>query len=67
MRVKTNLTSAELVLVSKGLNSLATTEQKDGKFVPSNKAESSLLASAGSALDEMLDNLTTEVKELFNE
>lgn len=66
MKVKTNLTSAELVLVSKGLNSLATTEQKDGKFVPANKAESTMLSLAGTALNEMLANLTTEVKELFN-
>jgi hypothetical protein len=67
MRVKTNLTSAELVLVSKGLNSLAATEQKDGRFVPANEAERTLLSQAGDALDEMLENLTVEIKELFNE
>ena len=66
MKIKTNLTSAELVLVSKGLNSLAANEQKDGKFVPANKAESILLSQAGAALDEMLENLNTEIKELFN-
>lgn len=67
MRVKTNLSSAELVLVSKGLISLAANEQKDGRFVPSNEAESELLSKAGDCVDDMLDNLTYEIKELFNE
>ena len=67
MKIRTNLTSKELVLVSKGLNKLAIMEQKDGKFKPSNAAEKDLLALTGSCLDEMLESLTSEIKELFDE
>ena len=65
MKVKTNLTSDELMRVSKGLSKLATRQQEDGRFVASNPAESELLAEASDALDEMLDCLKTEISDLF--
>jgi hypothetical protein len=65
MKVKTNLSSEELMLVSKGLNHLAKQQQVDGRFVPNNPAEKALLAEAGGSIDEMLDSLKSEVSELF--
>lgn len=67
MRLRTNLTSEELGLVSKGLAQLAKRNQVDGKFVPENPAESELVAFASDSLDKMLDSLSYEIKELFDE
>jgi hypothetical protein len=67
MKVKTNLSSKELELVSKGLSQLAKHNQADGKFVPENPAESELIEFVSDSLDRMLDNISNEVKELFDE
>jgi len=65
MKVKTNLSSEELMLVSKGLSKLAKKQQADGRFVPNNPAEKDLLAEAGGSIDEMLDSLKSAVSDLF--
>jgi len=65
MKVKTNLTSEELRLVSKGLSRLAKQQQTDGRFVPNNPAEKDLLAEAGDSIDQMLDSLKSAVSDLF--
>ena len=65
MRVRTNLSADELELVSKGLSKLAKMQRTDGKFVPNNPAEKKLLAKVDDSLEIMLDNLTSEVDELF--
>lgn len=65
MKVKTNLSAEELRLVSKGLSRLASRQQEDGQFVPSNPAEKDLLAQASDSLDEMLASLKFQVSELF--
>ena len=67
MKVKTNLSSKELVLVSKGLASLATKSQVDGKFKAANTAESELVSLVGDCVDDMLVSFSTEIKDLFNE
>lgn len=67
MKVKTNLSAKELTLVSKGLSSLAKKSQVDGKFTPENAAESELVSLAADSLDQMLDSLSFEIKDLFNE
>ena len=67
MKVKTNLSSFELELVSKGIGQLAKQGQADGKFIPENEAESGLLSLASSVLDEVLDSLNGGIKELFDE
>jgi hypothetical protein len=64
MKVKTNLSSEELMLVSKGLSKLAS-KQADGVFVPNNPAEKDLLAEAGGSIDKMLDSLKLAVSDLF--
>lgn len=65
MKVKTNLSAEELMLVSKGLGRLAKQQQADGRFVPNNPAEKDLLAEAGGSIDEMLDSLKSAVSDLF--
>lgn len=65
MKVHTNLSSDELMLIGKGLSKLATKQQEDGRFVASNPAESELLAQASDAMDEMLDCLKREISDLF--
>jgi hypothetical protein len=65
MKVKTNLSSEELMLVSKGLSKLASKQQADGRFVPNNPAEKELLAEAGGSIDEMLNSLKSAVSDLF--
>jgi hypothetical protein len=67
MRIKTNLSSKELRLVSKGLANAAGKNQVDGKFMPENDAESELVTLVNASLDQMLGNLSIEIKELFNE
>lgn len=65
MKVKTNLSSDELNLVSKGLSRLAAKQQEDGKFVPNNSAEKDLIAQATDSLEEMLLSLKYQVSEMF--
>ena len=67
MKVKTNLSSNELQLVSKGLSRLASIQQEDGKFVPNNPAEKDLIDQASDSLEEMLISLKFQVSEMFKE
>lgn len=66
MRVKTNLSSEELELVSKGLSRLAKAQQQDGRFEQSNPAEKALLSEVSDALDQMVDSLKLATKEVFD-
>jgi len=66
MRVKTNLSSEELELVSKGLSRLAKAQQQDGRFEPSNPAEKALLSEVSDSLDQMIDSLKLATKEVFD-
>lgn len=62
VKVHTNLSSAELALVAKGLSKLAS---KGGsrKFVPDNQAERDLLKDLTGSFEEMIDNLSKDVAE----
>ena len=66
MKVKTNLSAEELELVSKGLSRLAKAQQQDGRFEPNNPAEKELLAEVSDSLEEMVNSLKLEAKEIFD-
>ncbi len=64
MRVKTNMTPAELAAVGLGLQDLAKS-QMSREYVPENHAEAEMLRRAEAAFDLMMDHLQTELYELL--
>ena len=64
MKVKTNLTPAELDLVSKGLSKLAE-KQRSESVTFENNAEEELFRKADRLFETMIDNIQVDVSALL--
>lgn len=66
MKIKTNLSTTELLRISKGLEKAACKKCEDTPASLANPAEESLVREVGASFSQMIDSLQEEFSSIFS-